>query len=740
MSQALFPDRPRNNSLLREWTGPLTEDLVLSPSRHGLDRVPKRFTGDGAVETVCGYCSTGCSLRAHMREGEAVNLSVDPNYPVNQGLACPKGWEALTVLNSGDRSTVPLLRDSKGTLQEASWDEALKAFVGKFKMIKETFGPDSLAWLGTGQITVEELAYLGALGRFGMGIRHGDGNTRQCMATSVVAYKQSFGFDAPPYTYQDFEDSDTLIFVGANPCIAHPIMWQRVMRNRNRPEIIVLDPRKTETAEAASQHYALRPKSDLQLFYCLGRMLIERDCVDERFIDSSVEGFDEYKAFVQDFSIEETIERTGLAYEEVERLATSIERGKRVSFWWTMGVNQNYEGVRLAQSIINLALITGNIGQPGTGANSITGQCNAMGSRLFANTSSLIGGYDFVNPDHRSLVSSRLGIEESYVPSIPGWSYDQIVDQIEAGVVKGLWIVATNSAHSWIDQDRLRRAFEKLEFLVVQDMYCTTETAAMADLVLPAAGWGEKEGTFINSERRIGRTRKVRQAPSEALADFSIFRLVSRYWGDLNVFDSWSSPENIFKILAKLTEGRPCDISGIGGYEMLEEKGGIQWPYPSDYRSDSVQRRLFEDGKFYHPNGKAKLIFERPCSLPEEVDENYPFVMLSGRGTSAQWHTQTRTSKSDVLRKLYPKDVYFEINPEDASNLQIQSGTLSKIASRRASIVAKAMVTSTVRLGQIFVSMHYQVTNKLTHASFDLYSKQPSYKYCAVSIRKYDEN
>ena len=214
---------------------------------------------------------------------------------------------------------------------------------------------------------------------------------------------------------------------------------------------------------------------------------------------------------------------------------------------------------------------------------------------------------------------------------------------------------------------------------------------------------------------------------------------MARYWGDLNVFDSWSNPEDVFKILAKLTEGRPCDISGIGGYDMLKEKGGIQWPYPSNYRSDSVQRRLFEDGTFYHPNGKAKLIFERPCSLPEEVDENYPFVMLSGRGTSAQWHTQTRTSKSDVLRKLYPKDVYFEINPEDASNLQIQSGTLSEIASRRASIVAKAMVTSTVRPGQIFVPMHYQVTNKLTHASFDPYSKQPSYKYCAVSIRKYDE-
>lgn len=736
MRQALLPDRPRKNTLLREWTGPLTEDLVLRPSDHGLQQVPSRLTPDSATESVCGYCSTGCSLKVHLKDGEGMNVSPDPDYPVNQGLACPKGWEALSVLDSEDRATDPMLRDASGTLRAVGWDEAMRVFVDRFKRIQQNHGPDSLAWLGTGQITVEELAYLGALGRFGMGIRHGDGNTRQCMATAAVAYKQSFGFDAPPYTYQDFEESDVLVFIGANPCIAHPIMWQRVMRNRNNPEIVVLDPRKTETAVAATQHYALSPKSDIYLFYGLARRLIELGCVDREFLDKSVEGFDEYNFFLRDFTIDFVTEKTGLSKEAFERLADTIAMGQRVSFWWTMGVNQSHEGVRLAQSIINLALLTGNIGRPGTGANSITGQCNAMGSRLFSNTSSLIGGYDFAIEAHRERVSECLKVDVDRIPKDSGWAYDQIVDQVEKGVIKGLWIVATNSAHSWIGQDRMRKALEKLEFLVVQEMYTTTETAQMADLLLPAAGWGEKEGTFINSERRFGRTRRVRKSPGKALADFSIFRLMARYWGCSDLFQEWDTPENVFKILGKLTKGRPCDISGITGYDLLEEKGGIQWPYPAENADKAIQRRLFSDGKFYHSSGRAKLIFESPRTLPEAVDPNFPFIMLSGRGTSSQWHTQTRTSKSDVLRKLYPEQIYFEINPKDAKRLDLAGGTMATIASRRGKIVAKAMVTSVVGEGQIFVPMHYPATNRLTHAAFDPYSRQPSYKYCAVSINR----
>ncbi|MDQ8187155.1 nitrate reductase [Pelagicoccus sp. SDUM812002] len=736
--KGLIPERTKKNSLLREWSGPLTKDLVLNPGGFGLGKVPGRLQPTNTVNSVCGFCATGCSLKVHLKDGEGVNLSANPSYPVNLGMACPKGWEALRVLDAPDRATVPLLKGESGKLQPVSWDVAASTFAKKFKEIQSKHGADSLAWLGTGQITNEEFGYLGALGKFGMGIRHGDGNTRQCMATAIAAYKQSFGFDAPPYSYQDFEDSDVLIFVGANPCIAHPIMWQRVMRNPHNPEIIVVDPRRTETANAATQHCAIAPKSDLSLFYGIARELIERGHVDRDFVEQHTERFEDFESFVQDYTLEKVSNESGLSRSEIGSLVDSIAAGKRVSIWWTMGVNQSYEGVRLAQSLINICLMTGNIGRPGTGANSITGQCNAMGSRLFSNTSSLVGGHDFLDDDHREKVAGLLKIDVSKIPNENCWAYDQIVQGVENGTIKGLWIIATNSAHSWIGQSRFRDAVKNLEFLVVQDMYHSTETAQLADLVLPAAGWGEKEGTFVNSERRIGRTRKVRKAPGQALSDFNIFRLLANYWGCGEMFKEWETPETVFKLLTKLTKGRPCDISGIDGYDLIDEKCGIQWPYRSEEEDGETHRSLFSDGVFFHGNGRATFLFDHPKPLPEPVCSDYPFVLLTGRGTSAQWHTQTRTSKSDVLRKLYPKEAYVEVNSYDAEVLGVSSGGDVVIRSRRGEVTAKAFVTPTVQVGQLFMPMHYAETNYLTKPDFDPYSRQPSYKHCAVALQLAD--
>lgn len=358
-----------------------------------------------------------------------------------------------------------------------------------------------------------------------------------------------------------------------------------------------------------------------------------------------------------------------------------------------------------------------------------------MGSRLFSNTSSLLGGHDFLKEEHREKVAGILKIDVSKIPDENCWAYDQIVAGVESGKIKGLWIIATNSAHSWIGQGRFRDAVKKLEFLVVQDMYHSTETAQLADLVLPAAGWGEKEGTFINSERRVGRTRKIRKAPGEALSDFNIFRLLASYWGCGDMFREWDSPESVFKLLTKLTKGRPCDISGISGYELLSEKGGIQWPYRSEQEDGATHRSLFADGVYCHPDGKAKFLFDHPKPLPEPVCSEYPFALLTGRGTSAQWHTQTRTSKSDVLRKLYPKDAYVEINPEDARLLEVASGDLVLVGSRRGEIRVKAFLTPTVQVGQLFMPMHYGETNYLTKPDFDPHSRQPSYKHCAVWLK-----
>jgi anaerobic selenocysteine-containing dehydrogenase len=726
------------NRTLRQWQGPLTRDLVLEPGRFGLGRLPSKHSPDATTRIVCGFCSTGCALTAHLRNGEAVNLSADSEYPVNLGMACPKGWEALTPLSSPDRGTTPLLRGSNGEVAPVDWHRAMTEFATRFKTIIERHGPESIAFLSTGQFCTEEMALLGCLFKFGIGGVHCDSNTRQCMATTHVAYKESFGFDAPPFTYADFEQSDVLVFIGANPCIAHPILWQRVMRNSLNPEIIVLDPRATETAMAATQHYALQPKSDLTFLYGLARQLISTGAINKNFIEAHTSGFGAFSDFVQSFTPEMVAKASGITPANLIRLAEIIARGKNVSFWWTMGVNQGHEATRTAQAIINLALMTGNIGRPGTGANSITGQCNAMGSRIFSNITNLVGGHDFANSEHQKKVAETLGISTDLIPSRTGWAYDQIVDGVREGRIRGLWIIATNSSHSWIHQKDFNNALAKLDFLVVQDLYHSTETAQRAHLYLPAAGWGEKEGTLINSERRIGLVKRIRRPPGSALSDFHIFKLLAEYWGCGQIFSNWRSPESVFQLLKELSRRQPCDISGIRDYKMIDECGGVQWPWTAENQLQEhrpkVERRLFEDGIFFHADGRARFCFDLPRPVSEPTEPDYPFILLTGRGSSAQWHTGTRTNKSDVLRALAPTSCYVEINPSDARRLGITNNGQVRITSRRGSITAAAFITPSIQPGQIFVPMHYAEVNQLTCPSFDPHSRQPSYKYCAVRV------
>ncbi|HEY8667733.1 MAG TPA: nitrate reductase [Tepidisphaeraceae bacterium] len=752
---------------LRQWDGPLTRLLVQQPGGFGLGQLPRQLTPDGVTTSVCGYCSTGCGLDVLLKDGRAVGVKPSAEYPVNLGMACPKGWEALSVLNSPDRATTPLLRNNSGKLAPVSWDIALSTFVEKFKSIQQRHGPEALAWLGTGQIVTEEMALLGALAKFGMGIVHGDGNTRQCMATAVTAYKQSFGFDAPPYTYADLEESDVIVLVGSNLCITHPIMWERICRNQNRPHIIVIDPRRTETAMAAESisnrpqagdrsavgprgrdtHLPLRPKSDLVLLYGLAHLLLREGWIDRTFIDAHTSGFGAFAEHVKSFDPtpwgSTVAERSGIDADTLLRVARAIGQGQRVSFWWTMGVNQSHEGVRVAQAIINLALMTGNIGRPGTGANSITGQCNAMGSRLFSNTTNLLGGRDFQNAEHRNQVAGILGIDAGRIPGRASLAYDQIVDGVASGRIKGLWVIGTNPSHSWIGQNDFNRMLDKLEFLVVQEMYHTTETAARAHLVLPAAAWGEKEGTFINSERRIGLVRKVARAPGQALDDFAIFKLIAHYWGCAEMFRQWESPAAVFQILKRLSRGRPCDITGITDYQMIDQCGGIQWPYRKEETEESApplappatHRRLFADGRFFHEDGRAQFHLAEPRRMPESPDRAYPFLLLTGRGSSAQWHTQTRTRNSPVLRKLHPPGIYVEVSPEDARRLGFRPNQLVAVESRRGHLRARAFITHCVQSGQVFIPMHYHAVNRLTDPVFDPHSRQPSYKACAVRLR-----
>ena len=725
----------RENGGLRRFDGPLTQALRRE-TVSGLGQIPAQLMPSDIVETVCGFCSTGCGLWVHRKGAEPVNVTPARNYPVNLGMACPKGWEVLAPIKAPDRGRVPLFRDRKGGVANPlGWDEAVEVFVRKAKELKKNFGDESFAFLGTGQMTTEEMALLGTVFKVGMGFVHGDSNTRQCMATTHAAYRESFGFDAPPFSYRDFEESDLLIFVGANPCIAHPILWQRVLMNTRNPWIVVVDPRRTETAAGAHQHVAVKPRGDLWFLYGLARAVIDAGGVSQEWVAAHTEQYAEFERFLDGFSPETVAEACGVSAEVIRSLAERICATERVSFWWTMGVNQGYEAVRTAQAIINLALMTGNIGRPGTGANSITGQCNAMGSRLFAMTGTLPAGRAFADAADRRFTADWLGVEEARIPGRKSLEYDRIIEGIKSGKIRGLWIVATNPAHSWIGRYELPELLGTLDFLVVQDLFADTETAQFADLYLPAAGWGEKEGTYINSERRIGYTAKIAESPGEALSDFEIFWRIGKRWGDCPWLDWWTNPESVFGALQEASMGRPCDHAGIKGYADLREKGGIQWPYACGAEMPESERRLFEDGRFFRPNGRALFCFEDPLENPEQPDAEYPLVLLTGRGSSAEWHTGTRTSRSAVLRALSGISDRVEMHPEDATQRGLRDGQRVSVESRRGRMRGTLCVERGVGRGRIFVPMHDGQVNLLTLAVFDPYSRQPSYKACAVQVR-----
>jgi assimilatory nitrate reductase catalytic subunit len=723
------------NPGLRRFDGPLTELLQRQPV-DGAGQIPVSLVPSEMIETVCGFCSTGCGLQVHRRGGQPVNITPARGYPVNLGMACPKGWEALAPLKAADRGVMPLLRTEKGGPRETlGWDEAVDVFVEKVRGLKERYGEESFAFLGTGQMPTEEMAMLGTVFKVGMGFVHGDSNTRQCMATTHVAYRESLGFDAPPFSYRDFEESDLLIFVGANPCIAHPILWQRVLMNRRNPWIVVIDPRRTETASAAQQHIAVNSRGDLGLLYGLAKAVIDAGGVCSEYVRDHTEGYEAFAEFLEDFTPERVAEACGVSAEVIRGLAERISRTERVSFWWTMGVNQGYEAVRTAQAIINLALMTGNMGRPGTGANSITGQCNAMGSRLFAMTGTLPAGRDFGSPADRGFTADWLGVDPARIPERKSLEYDRILEGVESGRIRGLWIIATNPAHSWIGRRALRELLGKLEFLVVQDLFADTETAELADLYLPAAGWGEKAGTFINSERRISYTAKVAEPPGGALPDFEIFRRIGLHWGGCPWLEAWTEPEAVFQALQEASKGKPCDHSGVQGYADLREQGGIQWPYPNGSHPGEGERRLFEDGRFFRENGRALFCFEAPAPNPEAVDAAYPLVLITGRGSSAEWHTGTRTSRSAVLRALSGMADRVEMHPEDARKRGLRSGQRVVVESRRGKMEGTLCEEVGVGRGRIFIPMHDGEVNRLTLAAFDPYSRQPSYKACAVEVR-----
>ncbi len=686
------------------------------------------------IQSTCNYCALACNLDFYTEDGKIKRVVPTPHYPVNKGFSCIKGLNLDKQCTKFNGSKKPLLKMKDGERKAIEWKEAFDLFASKMTAIQEKYGKESVAYISTGQLPTEEMALLGHVGRSYMGI-NGDGNTRLCMASAVVAYKQSFGFDAPPYTLKDLELSDTIFFIGANPVIAHPIAWGRVRKNKDA-KIITIDPRKSETAMNSDMWIDIKTKGDLALFYTLANVLIEKGWIDQDYINNYTEGFEDFKAHVKKYTLEDVEERTGISKMRVLELAKIIHEGKRVSFWWTMGVNQSYEAVRTAQAIINLALITGNMGREGTGANSLTGQCNAMGSRMFSNTTALYGGGEYNNKERRKVVADILGMDENMLPTKPTLDYEQIIKGINKGEIKGLWVVCTNPRHSFSNNEEFKKAMKNLDFFVVQDIYEDTDSSKECDLYLPSVPAIKKEGFLINTERRLSALVPVLEKEEDELSDYEILLGIGEALGMGSLLDKWRTPEDAFKLLRECSKGMPCDITGVS-YERLRDSKGIQWPCRKGEELESDERRLFEDGKYYTPSGKAKFIFEDVTENPNATNEEFPFNLNTGRGTVGQWHTHTRTREIQAVTNIVSQKAYVDINRKDAERLDIKENDEVLIHSSNghtSKFIAR--LTDNLKEKDLYAPIHYIETNLLTPSVFDPYSKEPSYKTVQVNIEK----
>lgn len=692
------------------------------------------------VQSTCNFCAIDCNLDFYVEDDRIVKVVPTKGYPVNDGFSCIKGLSLDKQQTTVKVNRLPRIKQADGSMKEVSWEEGFQHVADKLTELQEKYGKESVAGISTGQLTMEEFAIFGHVMRNHLKANV-DGNTRLCMATAVVAHKQSYGFDAPGYTLEDLELSDTIIFIGANPVVAHPIIWGRVRNNTNPDlKVVVIDPRKSETAENADYWYGLKWRSDLALLYTVANELIKKDYVDHKYIEAHTNGYEEFKQFVQKYDMAYGVKETGLSEEQITELVELIHNGKRVSFWWTMGVNQGYQAVRTAQAIINLAAMTGNIGRPGTGANSITGQCNAMGSRAYSNTAGLFGGGDFNNPVRREAVAKAIGWNPEDLVEKPTIPYNQIVEQINEGKIKGLWVLCTNPRHSWINNETFAEATKKLELFVVQDIYDDIESAEDCTVFFPVVPGIKKEGTYINLERRMSAMRPVLSRKENELSDYEVILGVGKALGMGDRLKGFETPKDCFYTMQRCAKGMPCDFSGLT-WEALEDSHGVQWPFREGEVLESDQRRLYEDGKFWHPDGKLKFHFEDIVENPLPTTEEFPFVLNTGRGTVGQWHTQSRTREVEFVEDVSPKKAYIYMNTKAAEDAGIEDREIIKVYSVNGhNADFTVMLTDNVSYGELYAPLHYVECNKLTPSIYDPYSKEPSYKATPVRFEKIGGN
>ncbi|MDB5803207.1 MAG: molybdopterin oxidoreductase [Betaproteobacteria bacterium] len=700
------------------------------------------------TKSTCPYCGVGCGVIIE-HDGKAISgVRGDPEHPANLGRLCTKGSTLHLSTRPENRALIPEIRVSKHSpRQPASWDAALDACADKFAQVIRQHGPDAVGFYISGQLLTEDYYVFNKLAKGLIGTNNVDTNSRLCMSSAVAGYKQTLGADAPPSCYEDLDLAEVLFIAGSNMAYAHPVLYRRIEEAKAKKgdalKIIVVDPRKTDTAREADLHLQILPGTDIALFNGMLNLLLWEGLTDTKYIAEHTAGFDALKEAVREMTPAAAARICGVPEADIRQAALWFGHSRAALSLYCQGLNQSSHGTHNNAALINLHLATGQIGKPGAGPFSLTGQPNAMGGREVGGLANLISAHrDMNNPAHRAEVAKLWGVDD--VPATPGKTAVEMFDAVKSGQIKALWIACTNPAQSMPDLHSVREALDICEMVVVQEAYNNTDTTAYADVLLPASTWGEKHGTVTNSERRITRIAPALAPPGAARHDWDICIAFARRLGArlgraelaARLFD-YASPEAIWNEHRESTRGRDLDITGLS-YAILDARGPQQWPMPEG--AQTGLKRLYTDGRFPTPDGRARFVAARHAAVQEPVSAAYPLALNTGR-LRDQWHGMSRTG---LVARLFShvEEPLLSMDGADLARRGLKPGDLAEVSSRRGRFFVRIEASDTVRLGQAFMPMHWGGqfmrglgVNALTSPAFDPYSKQPELKAAAIEVK-----
>ena len=708
-----------------------------------------------AALAQCPYCGVGCGL-----ELKPPAAAGDPHWttrgdrlhPSSLGQVCVKGATVGETLHH-NRLTTPLWRERRDQpFQPISWEAAFERLLTQIRRTLADQGPAGLAIYGSGQFLTEDYYVANKLLKGALGSNNFDANSRLCMSSAVAGYARSLGSDGPPCCYDDLDAADLVVLIGTNTAECHPVLFQRLLKRKRKDRqalrLVVVDPRATATSDAADLHLALRPGTDLALLHGVGHLLLEAAAIDQGFVAAHTQGFEELAALWQVWTPQRVSDLCGISEADLRQLAQWWAGSAGVLSLWSMGVNQSSEGTATVAGIINLHLVTGQIGRKGAGPFSLTGQPNAMGGREAGGLAQLLPGYRVVaNAEHRAEVERHWGFAPGAIAAEPGLAVWQQIEAMERGELGLWWVAATNPLVSMPSLDRVRAAVANCPLVVLSEAYADTETAEVAHLVLPAAQWSEKSGVMTNSERRVTLCAAFRDPPGEARADWAIFAELGRRLGFVDQF-SYGSAAEVYAEFTALTAGRVCEVSGLS-HDLLAQHGPQQWPFPAGTQPGGGQARLYGEvcafpaapagHRFPTGNGRARLWADLPLGLAEPPCDAYPLVLTVGRYLG-HWHTMTRTAHVARIVKQHPEPL-LEVHPTDGERHDLVDGAMAQVSSRRGSVTARVQLTDRIRPGTVFLPMHWGANqakaceaNRLMHELGCPHSKQPELKAAAVWV------